>query len=58
MVQKICTETLTVNCSSLLFSFQYANHVLAHLSEAMTHEDGLPYHESDSDIFLVKKTLF
>lgn len=36
MVQKICTETSILNCSSLLLSFEIANQVLAHHTEAMT----------------------
>ena len=58
MVQKICTETSILNCSSLLLSFEIANQVLAHDTEAMTHEDGLPYHGSNSDIFPGKSRFF
>ena len=55
MVQKICTETSVVNCSSLLLSFEIANHVLAYLTGAMTFKDGLPCDDSNSDIFSEKR---
>ena len=51
VVQKLSTETSVLSCSSLPLSFEIANHMLSHLIGAIIHEDGLPYDDSDSDIF-------